>query len=76
MSIVVLVFLMLFLLAPIGLLIWALVDLLRRPQDQWTEAGQNQLVWALVVVFLAVIGPILYLTIARPQLRNAAQGPV
>ncbi len=76
MSIIVLLFLMLLLLAPIGLLIWALLDLLRRPQDQWTTAGQSQLVWALVVVFVAVIGPLLYLGIARPQLRDAAQGPV
>jgi hypothetical protein len=73
MSLVMLLFLMLLVLAPLALLVWALVDLLRRPQSEWAAAGQNQIVWALVVVFVAVLGPILYLTMARPRLEDAAR---
>ncbi len=53
------------------LTIIALIDLLRRPASAWTRSGENQAVWALVVVFLALIGPILYLTIARRKLGSA-----
>ena len=48
--------------------IWALIDVLRTPQDVWMTAGQNQLLWGIVVLFFSLVGPILYLVIARPQL--------
>jgi uncharacterized membrane protein YbhN (UPF0104 family) len=60
-------------LATIGLLVLALVDLLKRPARVWDEAGHNQLVWALVVIFVGFIGPILYLLVARPALEAAAR---
>jgi uncharacterized paraquat-inducible protein A len=61
----VLIFLMAF---PLFILhIWALIDVLRTPQDVWAAAGQNQLLWGIVVLFFSLIGPILYLVIARPQ---------
>lgn len=62
----------LFMLATVGLLVLALVDLVKRPADLWKESGQNQLVWALVVIFVGVIGPVLYLMVARPALDAAA----
>jgi hypothetical protein len=49
--------------------IWALIDVLRTPQDVWAAAGQNQMLWGIVVLFLSLIGPILYLVIARPLLQ-------
>ena len=55
-----------------GLTIWALIDLLRRPASEWSDAGQERLVWALVVVLVGVIGPVLYLTLGRSML-DAAQ---
>lgn len=58
----------------LALLIVALVDLVKRPPVVWTRSGQNQLVWALVVVFVGFIGPLLYLLIARPALETAT-GP-
>jgi hypothetical protein len=58
-------------LAGLVLLIVALVDLVRRPADVWEAAGHNQLVWALIVVFVGFIGPVLYLAIARPALDRA-----
>lgn len=59
-------------LAGLVLLVMALVDLVRRPADVWEESGQNQLVWALIVIFVGVVGPLLYLIVARPILDNAS----
>lgn len=61
---------MLFSLAGLALLIVALIDLVKRPSDAWTRSGQNQIVWALIVVFVWFIGPLLYLLIARPSLET------
>lgn len=55
------------------LLVMALVDLVRRPAEQWMASGHNQLVWALIVIFVGFIGPLLYLLIARPALDAATQ---
>lgn len=57
---------MLFSLAGFGLLVVALVDLAGRPASAWSQSGHNQLVWALIVVFVWFIGPLMYLLIARP----------
>ena len=62
-------------LATFGLLVLALIDLVKRPADVWEESGQSQLVWALVVIFVGFIGPVLYLLIARPALEAAAAQP-
>lgn len=62
----------LMMLAGVALFVVALVDLARRPADQWAASGQNQLVWALIVVFVGFFGPLLYLVIARPALNGAA----
>lgn len=61
-----------------GLMIWALVDLMSRPSSDWEQADQQQLIWALLVVFVGVIGPILYLTIGRSKLNSptAVQQPL
>ena len=65
-------------LATIGLLVLALIDLVKRPPEVWEESGHNQLVWALVVIFVGFIGPVLYLLVARPALDAAAvwRGPI
>lgn len=46
---------------PLALLVWALVDLLKNPYLR----DVDRLIWALVIIFVGVIGPILYLTIGR-----------
>lgn len=58
--------------AVVGTVLWvvALVDLLRRPSWQWAAAGQNQVVWALVVVLGHLVGAIVYWLVARPALRR------
>jgi hypothetical protein len=57
------------LLAPIviiqlGLMVAALIDLERRERR---VRGGNKLVWALVIFFLNVIGPIIYFVAGREE---------
>lgn len=59
-------------LAGLVLLVMALIDLVGRPGDVWLRAGHNQLVWALIVILVGFIGPVLYLLVARPALDAAA----
>lgn len=47
-----------------------LVDALRVPQHVWKAAGQNQLIYVLLMVVVGVLGTIVYVAIARPQLRD------
>jgi uncharacterized paraquat-inducible protein A len=55
--------------------LWALADVLRTPLGVWAAAEQNQFLWALVVLLLVLVGPVLYLVIVRPQLISAASQP-
>jgi hypothetical protein len=57
------------LLAPVvliqlGLMIVALVDLER---EERRVRGGRKVVWALVIVFVNIIGPILYFTVGREE---------
>jgi hypothetical protein len=59
----------LLLLAPIiviqlGLMIVALIDLER---EERRVRGGNKLVWALVIVFVNIFGPILYFAVGRDE---------
>lgn len=65
-------FVLLFSLAGLGLLLVALVDLVKRPADAWARSGHNQIVWALIVVFVWFVGPVLYLLIARSALESSS----
>ncbi|HUG08143.1 MAG TPA: PLDc N-terminal domain-containing protein [Acidimicrobiia bacterium] len=49
--------------------VWALVDALRAGETVWQASDQSQTVWMLVILLAPVLGPILYLTLARPRLR-------
>ena len=62
----------LFLVVPLALLIVALVDLAKRDTSDWERSGQNQIVWVLIIVFVGILGPILYLAIAKPKLEAVA----
>jgi hypothetical protein len=48
----------------LGLLVYALVDLLR-PERR--VVGGSKLVWGLVIVLINVIGPLLYLIVGRRE---------
>lgn len=68
------VFFLLFAVVPIVLLVLAIVDLARRPAWQWSAAEQNQIVWVLVILLIACLGPIIYFVVARPRLEAVAGG--
>ena len=53
-----------------------LIEALRTPPSQWAAAGQNQLVYILLMAFLGIIGTIVYVAVARPQLRSAGSPTV
>ncbi|MGH2637274.1 MAG: PLDc N-terminal domain-containing protein [Actinomycetota bacterium] len=61
----------LILLAVFATWVWAIVDIVRHSTGEWEAAGQSQIVWVLVVLFLGPLGLILYLAIARPRLGSA-----
>jgi len=46
----------------IGLIIFALRDLVR-PERR--VRGESKLMWGLLIVFISLLGPILYLTVGR-----------
>ena len=50
-------------LLPTILLVWALIDLIK------SEFADNivKLIWALAIIFLPLLGPLLYLLIGRGQ---------
>jgi hypothetical protein len=45
----------------LGLMIFALVDLIKREKVK----GGNKIVWALVIIIINLIGPIVYLIFGR-----------
>ena len=49
--------------------IWALVDAIRVPDDSRFRAG-NKLLWVIVLVFLHVVGAIIYVAVGRPAARQ------
>jgi hypothetical protein len=52
--------------AAIVLLVYALVDAIRVPDDSMYRAG-NKLIWVLVIVLLPFfVGPLVYLTVGAP----------
>lgn len=53
--------------------LWMLVDALRRPVAEWEAAGQNQIVYAVVIVVLGFIGALVYALVARPRLQEIAR---
>lgn len=46
----------------LGLLVWALYDL-TRPERR--VKGDNKVVWAMIIIFISWIGPILYFLVGR-----------
>lgn len=54
------------------LVVWALIDTIKVPDDSMFKAG-NKLIWVIVIVFTGFIGAILYLAVGRPRL--AAEWP-
>lgn len=52
--------------------IWSFVDVSRMPEASWVDAGFDRGTWSLMVLFVFVVGPILYLSRVRPRLSRAS----
>jgi hypothetical protein len=48
------------------LMIWALIDCIKVPDDSMYRAG-NKLIWVLVILFANVVGAIIYFAVGRPS---------
>jgi len=57
--------------AELGLLAWALVDLYRRPSSQ--ISGGSKVPWLILCLLLQIIGPVVYLTAGRERVTAARQ---
>lgn len=64
----------LFFIANLLLVIWALVDAIRVPDDSMYEAG-NKLIWVLVILLGGLVGSIVYLVVGRPSSTSRRFGP-
>jgi type VI protein secretion system component VasK len=74
---ILLAFFMILGIAALGVWIWALVDAIQVPDDSMYRSG-TKLVWVLVIVFLQLIGAVIYFAIGRPAKGTAsppAPGP-
>jgi hypothetical protein len=63
-------------LALMAFVVWAVVDVLRRPRQQWDIAGQQQVVWLFALglgtlMGLGAVAALLYVLIPLPRLRAA-----
>jgi hypothetical protein len=47
----------------IGLLVFALLDVIKRKRVR----GNNKIIWILIIVLVEIIGPIIYLAIGRQE---------
>jgi hypothetical protein len=47
----------------LALMVVALIDLKRREAQEMN--GSNKIIWALIIIFVQLLGPIFYLTIGR-----------
>jgi hypothetical protein len=63
--------------AQIGFELWALVDMLKRPEEQLALGGRKWL-WAIIILLVNWLGAILYFAIGRkaaPALESAYAAP-
>ncbi len=67
---------------PLGISVWALVDVARRPSWAWALAGRRQAAWLAVIMFsvLTVVGGLAvsgwYLLRVRPRIAAAEDGRI
>ena len=61
---------LLFILAALALVVWAVIDLIGNPRID----GTLKIVWALVIFFLPFVGSLIYLVIGRSASESATAG--
>lgn len=60
--------------ASLAVWVWALVDVIRVPEDSMFRSG-DRVVWILVIVLAGIVGAIIYLAAGRPQ-RGSQPAPI
>jgi len=48
--------------------VWSLVDALRIPDLRWAAAGENKVLWVILIVVLGLLGSLLYFLMPRKKL--------
>ena len=67
-----LVGLLCFAIPALALFVWwvlMLIDALKVSDATWSAAGESKILYVLLMVFLGIIGTVLYVVIPRPKLR-------
>jgi hypothetical protein len=59
-----------------ALWIWSLVDALRISDQRWAAAGQNKVLWLVLIVLLGLLGSLLYVLMPRKALVATTSEPV
>ena len=62
-------------LASIAVFVWALYVILTTPQQTWQSSGMNQMMWLAVVIFMPLIGSVLFATIGHRSLQSPTASP-
>ena len=52
--------------------IWSIVDVVKRPDNEWRAAGQSKVLWLVLIILLGILGSVIYHVLIRRSLRNAA----
>jgi hypothetical protein len=65
----------LFFVANIVLVVWALIDAIRVPDDSMYQAG-TKLIWVLVILFAGFVGAIIYFAAGRPPRTAGGSRPM
>jgi uncharacterized RDD family membrane protein YckC len=48
--------------------VWSLVDAVRIPDQRWDAAGENKVLWVILIVVLGLLGSLLYVLMPRKKL--------
>ena len=57
-------------LSGMALLVWALYVLLTTPQQTWESSGMSQIMWLAVVIFMPLIGSVLFAAVGHRRLKS------
>lgn len=55
-----------------GVWIWSIVDSVKINDATWDAAGQNKILWVILIVVLGLLGSILYFFIPKPALKRVS----
>lgn len=51
--------------------LWMLIEAVRIPDSVWRAADQSKIVYVLLIIFLGLVGTLIYMLTARPALKRS-----